>query len=135
MSNFLCEHCNAEILEGEGGRYVTGCEHYPIEGNMEELKSCPFCGGVGMKSFICGAAIPNCPKCSDIFGCVVCDVWMDTAKQWNTRTPDVQLREFAEDVALQYGIERNGKITTGGMSTVEWAFRILGWDDPHELQR
>ena len=31
MSNFFCENCKAAILEGEGGHYVTGCEHYPVD--------------------------------------------------------------------------------------------------------
>lgn len=44
-----------------------------------------------------------------------------------------QLREFAEDVAYQYAYERNGELTTGGLSTMEYTFRILGWDDPHRL--
>jgi len=31
MSHFLCEVCGKEILEGPGGHYITGCEHYPLE--------------------------------------------------------------------------------------------------------
>ena len=31
MSNFRCEVCNTDILEGPGGHYVTGCPHYPLE--------------------------------------------------------------------------------------------------------
>lgn len=72
---------------------------------------------------------------------------------WNTRVPDItqltaeidrlkqeveaakeQLREFAEDVAYQYAYERAGCLTTGGLSTMETAFDILGWDDPHKLE-
>jgi hypothetical protein len=30
MSHFLCEICNAAILDSPNG-YVTGCPHYPIE--------------------------------------------------------------------------------------------------------
>lgn len=30
MSSFLCDKCQAEIIEGEGGIYITGCEHYPL---------------------------------------------------------------------------------------------------------
>ena len=44
-----------------------------------------------------------------------------------------QLREFAEDVAYQYAYERAGCLTTGGLSTMETTFNILGWDDPHKL--
>lgn len=37
MSNFICEHCGAEIVEGVG-HYVTGCEHYPIEADLLPLE-------------------------------------------------------------------------------------------------
>lgn len=30
MSSFLCPKCGAKIIEGAGGNYVTGCEHYPL---------------------------------------------------------------------------------------------------------
>lgn len=47
------------------------------------------------------------------------------------------LREFAEDVANQFGYAgmRDGHsvLSTGGLSTLEWAFAILGWDDPHPV--
>ena len=32
MSNFICEKCGTPILEGEDGHYITGCEHYPLNG-------------------------------------------------------------------------------------------------------
>jgi hypothetical protein len=31
MSNFICEFCGAEIIEGENGEYITGCLHWPLE--------------------------------------------------------------------------------------------------------
>lgn len=31
MSNFICEHCGAEIKEGPRGQYVTSCPHYPFD--------------------------------------------------------------------------------------------------------
>jgi|SRR5580765_2546198 len=31
MSNFNCQKCGKPILEDEGGKYITGCEHYPAE--------------------------------------------------------------------------------------------------------
>lgn len=31
MSNFNCPECGTAIVEGDGGHYVTGCEHYPLE--------------------------------------------------------------------------------------------------------
>jgi len=32
MSNFICEQCGIYILEDKNGKYITGCEHYPITG-------------------------------------------------------------------------------------------------------
>ena len=31
MSNFQCEKCGADITEGPDGRYVTACDHWPLE--------------------------------------------------------------------------------------------------------
>lgn len=33
LSSFQCEHCGANILDGGDG-YYTGCDHYPLIGNM-----------------------------------------------------------------------------------------------------
>ena len=47
------------------------------------------------------------------------------------------MREFAEDVAYQFGYysQKGGRlhITHGGLSTLEWAFDILGWENPHPV--
>ena len=47
------------------------------------------------------------------------------------------MREFAEDVVCQFGYycQNGGRlhITHGGLSTLEWAFGILGWDNPHPV--
>ena len=48
---------------------------------------------------------------------------------------DKTLREFAEDVARQFGYHGTtpgGRpaYTTGGLSTLEWAWSILNWPDP-----
>ena len=47
------------------------------------------------------------------------------------------MREFAEDVAHQFGYycQNGGRlhITHGGLSTLEWAFDILGWENPHPV--
>lgn len=47
------------------------------------------------------------------------------------------MREFAEDVVYQFGYycQNGGRlhITHGGLSTLEWAFDILGWDNPHPV--
>ena len=45
------------------------------------------------------------------------------------------LREFAEDVARQFGYhgttpDGGPAYTTGGLSTLEWAWALLGWPDP-----
>ena len=45
-----------------------------------------------------------------------------------------ELKEFAADVVYQFGypINYNGRLhlSTGGLSTLEWAFSILGWEGP-----
>lgn len=47
------------------------------------------------------------------------------------------MREFAEDVAYQFGYycQYGGRlhITHGGLSTLEQAFDILGWKNPHPV--
>ena len=47
------------------------------------------------------------------------------------------IKEFAEDVAHQFGYYcQNGErlhITHGGLSTLEEAFDILGWKNPHPV--
>lgn len=47
------------------------------------------------------------------------------------------MREFARDVAIQFGYycQNGGRlhITHGGLSTLEWAFDILGWEEPHPV--
>lgn len=48
-----------------------------------------------------------------------------------------EIKEFAEDVAYQFGyyfpIKDMLCISTGGLSTLEMAFDILGWNDPHPV--
>lgn len=47
------------------------------------------------------------------------------------------MREFARDVAIQFGYycKHKGRlhIYHGGLSTLEWAFNILGWEEPHPV--
>ena len=47
------------------------------------------------------------------------------------------LIEFAKDVAYQFGYYCQNKgrlhITHGGLSTLERAFDILGWENPHPV--
>ena len=48
-----------------------------------------------------------------------------------------EMREFAQDVAYQFGYycQNGGRlhITHGGLSTLEQAFDILGWNNPHPV--
>ena len=48
-----------------------------------------------------------------------------------------EIKGFAEDVAYQFGyyfpIKDILYISTGGLYTLEWAFRILGWNEPHPV--
>ena len=48
-----------------------------------------------------------------------------------------EIKGFAEDVAYKFGyyfpIKDILYISTGGLSTLEWAFRILGWNEPHPV--
>lgn len=47
------------------------------------------------------------------------------------------MKEFAEEVVYQFGYycQNGGRlcITHGGLSTLEWAFDILGWENPHPV--
>ena len=36
MSSFLCEHCNANIIDTPNG-YVTECKHYPLSKEQRKL--------------------------------------------------------------------------------------------------
>lgn len=45
MSNFICEHCGAEIVEGAGGNYVTGCKHYPLPVKVNKHGAIELCWG------------------------------------------------------------------------------------------
>ena len=55
----------------------------------------------------------------------------------NTGLEPEEIKGFAEDVAYQFGyyfpIKDILYISTGGLSTLERAFRILGWNDPHPV--
>jgi hypothetical protein len=71
-----------------------------------ELKPCPFCGRDGLKTFCCGKAEPNCPRCSDLFGCNHCDVWFDTADEWNARVADQQTADLRARLEKYDAIEK-----------------------------
>lgn len=38
MSSFLCDKCGKEILEGDGGHYMTGCKHWPLDDLVKNQK-------------------------------------------------------------------------------------------------
>ena len=67
----------------------------------------------------------------------------DIAQQTVEEQPTVDavevaaMREFAEDVVFQFGYycQNGGRlhITHGGLSTLEHAFDILGWENPHPV--
>ncbi len=77
-----------------------------------------------------------CADCEDKDRCgspdVFCDVHSMPAEDV---VPLADLKEFARDVAYQFGYIGiyNGRlhIGNGGLSTLEWAFEILGWENPH----
>jgi len=50
----------------------------------------------------------------------------------NETPREKKLRDALEDMCHQFGYEvgQTG-ITTGGLSALEHAFDVLGWDDPH----
>lgn len=50
-------------------------------------------------------------------------------------TPDARLREALEDMCHQFAYWGNPGLSTGGLSTLEDAFDVLGWDDPHPCPR
>jgi len=52
-----------------------------------------------------------------------------TAAQERERT----LRDALDNMVRQFACTANGKRSTGGLSTLEQAFEVLGLDDPHSL--
>ncbi len=49
-----------------------------------------------------------------------------------------ELRETVEDLVRQFAyptiVDGVPALTTGGLSALEGAFRVLGWDDPHMVE-
>ena len=80
------------------------------------------CGGMGCR-------IKDC-----LFNAEICE---RLAAYEDTGLEPYEIKGFAEDVAYQFGyyfpIKDILYISTGGLSTLEWAFRILGWNDPHPV--
>ena len=79
---------------------------------------------------------PGGSFCEDGF-CPQKRVWERLKAYEETGLEPEEIKEFAEDVAYQFGYYLPGKdglvLSTGGLSTLEWAFRILGWDDPRPV--
>lgn len=63
--------------------------------------------------------------------------WERLKEYEDTGLEPEEIKGFAEDVAYQFGyyfpIKDILYLSTGGFSTLEWAFRILGWNDPHPV--
>ena len=63
--------------------------------------------------------------------------WERLKEYEDTGLEPEEIKEFAEDVAYQFGyyfpIKDMLYISTGGLSTLESAFDILGWNDPHSV--
>ena len=84
-------------------------------------------------------------KCDSTPGGTFCEsgtctqrrVWERLKEYEDTGLEPEEIKGFAEDVAYQFGyyfpIKDILYISTGGLSTLEWAFRILGWNDPHPV--
>ena len=67
----------------------------------------------------------------------VCRLKSRLAAYEDTGLEPEEIKGFAEDVAYQFGyyfpIKDMLYISTGGLSTLERAFDILGWNDPHHV--
>lgn len=82
------------------------------------------------------ACSEHCNK--ECFDCKEIDKIIDRLGTYeDTGMEPEEIKGFAEDVAYQFGyyfpIKDILYISTGGLSTLEWAFRILGWNDPHPV--
>ena len=82
------------------------------------------------------ACSEHCNK--ECFDCKEIDKIIDRLGTYeDTGLEPEEIKEFAEDVAYQFGyyfpIKDILYISTGGLSTLERAFRILGWNDPHPV--
>ena len=115
--------CCGEIIP-EGRQVCPNCEHKGMETENKGLIDVRHCPCDGCKAKPCGHPAR----------CVKFTLWLN-------KTVDAvevdEVREFARDVAYQFGYycQNRGRlhITHGGLSTLEWAFDILGWDNPHPV--
>lgn len=91
--------------------------------------------------------VDECEECMSIeWNHKVHVSWADAEEEFMQRLLDApvvdavevaDMKEFAEDVVYQFGYycQNGGRlhITHGGLSTLEWAFDILGWENPHPV--
>ena len=82
------------------------------------------------------ACSEHCNK--ECFDCKEIDKIIDRLGTYeDTGLEPEEIKGFAEDVAYQFGyyfpIKDMLYISTGGLSTLERAFDILGWNDPHPV--
>ena len=82
------------------------------------------------------ACSEHCNK--ECFDCKEIDKIIDRLGTYeDTGLEPYEIKGFAEDVAYQFGyyfpIKDMLYISTGGLSTLERAFDILGWNDPHPV--
>src|SRR3990172_2555743 len=67
-----------------------------------------------------------------------CDIGLkqalSEAKKQGAREAAQELRESLEDMCNQFAYTVRGPaLTTGGLSALELAFSVLGWEDPHPI--
>ena len=83
----------------------------------------------------CDIAQCNAAVCPCGGSCTQKKVWERLKQYEDTGLEPEEIKEFAEDVAYQFGYYLPIKdilyISTCGLSTLERAFDILGWNDPH----
>ena len=113
-----------------------------LDDQYRETPPCPFCGHREHRDDICEQDLGEHGECqcadtrprSDLAAAsdLLCKYIDQTAEQAATIAT---LRAALEDMVRQfaYWTESAGGIWTGGLSTLEDAFVVLGWDDPHPL--
>lgn len=52
---------------------------------MNDLKLCPFCARVAASSYVGVSDEQKAYYGNEEFGCIECDVWFETKKEWNNR--------------------------------------------------
>ena len=59
----------------------------------------------------------------------------ERALRWSLRRPRSYCPGSNEDMTWQhaYRTDDGMKLLTGGLSSNEYAFDVLGWDDPHDI--